>query len=724
MKQVAQNMKTGEIRVLDVPVPTVSPGCVLVRVEASLVSAGTEKSKVDLGRKNLLGKAQARPDLVRKVLKKVSSDGIAATARNVFDRLDSWSPLGYSCAGVVERVAPGVSSVHVGDRVACAGAELAVHAGFVCVPELLCSPVPEGVSSASAAYTTLGCVAMNGIRQAGVSYGERVLVIGLGLIGRLTVQLLNASGCTVAGADVSPSAVEAARASGCALAVDASSPSAESELLSFAEGVGFDAVLITAGAPNNAPFLLAGSVARDRARVVLVGATPIDVPRSPFYEKELSIVMSRSYGPGRYDPSYELHGNDYPLGYVRWTEGRNMQAFLSAVSRGDVEVASLTTHRFPIEDAGAAYDLLARGGEPYLGILLTYDEAPLPEAPEPAPPRVAAVPGDGVVFVGAGEFAKGTLLPAVRAQGLRLDTIVSARGLSAAGAASKFGFANAESDAEAAFRRPGLGFAFISTRHDSHAALAVGALRSGLSVFVEKPLCLHDSELAEVAAAAEASGRACMVGFNRRFAPMAQTAAEVRAAVHGPVQTAIRVNAGAIPPDSWIQDAEVGGGRIVGELCHFVDLAIFLAASPAVTVEARGLGNGKSAELQDSLSVLLAHADGSVSTLLYAAEGDTSAIGKERIELFGGGNTVVIDDFRDIRVGINGRAHRSRARQDKGHRREIESFVRAAKAGREPDQLTFADCLASTLATFAVVESLRTGSAIDLEAYRTAVLGN
>jgi predicted dehydrogenase/threonine dehydrogenase-like Zn-dependent dehydrogenase len=723
VKQVAQNFNSGEIRVLDVPVPTVAPGCVLVRTEYSLLSAGTEKSKVDLGRKNLAGKAQARPDLVKQVLDKVRTEGLAATAQTVRNRLDAWSPLGYSCSGMVERVAPGVSSVRVGDRVACAGAEHAVHAGFVCVPELLCSIVPEGVSSAAAAYTTVGCVAMHGVRQAAVTYGERVLVIGLGLIGQITVRLLKASGCIVAGVDVAAYPVEQARRNGCDLALLADD-STEAALSAFTGGDGFDAVLITAGAPTNAPFLLAGAVARDRARVVLVGATPIEIPRSPFYEKELSLVMSRSYGPGRYDTAYELHGQDYPPGFVRWTEGRNMGAFLAALAKGDVDADALTTHRFAIGDAPAAYDLLAKGAEPYLGILLAYDEQPLDQGPEAAGavPVAAVRKGDGIVFVGAGNFATRVLLPAFKkADGMTLDTIVSAHGLTAVDAAGKFGFAQAESDPAAAFRRPEAGAAVIATRHDTHAALTTQALCAGVDVFVEKPLCLRPEDLPGIVDAREQTGRICIVGFNRRFAPMTRRLVETRRAVTGPVQVLIRVNAGAIPSSHWIQDPAVGGGRVVGEVCHFVDLAACLTMSPIVRVGATAIDNGRSPELQDSLSIALSHADGSVSTLLYVSGGDTS-YPKERVEFFGGGVAAAIDDFRELTVVSGGRTQRTRRAQDKGHNAEVRAFVRAVRSRQDVPELTFADCVHSTIATFAVIESLRTGAPVDVEQYAGGIL--
>jgi polar amino acid transport system substrate-binding protein len=723
LRQVAQNFKTGDLSVIAVPQPVLRSGCVLVRNEWSIVSAGTERTKVEFAEKSLVGKAKARPDLVRQVLDGVRTQGVAATFEKVRGRLDALAPLGYSSAGRALAVAADVKDIHVGQRVACAG-EDAVHAEVVCVPKNLCAAVPHTVSTAHAAYTTLGAIALQGIRQADVRVGERVLVIGLGLIGQLAVQMLRASGCLVAGADLSARHMAMAEESGCQLVVDASDPSAPTRLRAWAAGVGFDAVIITAAASDNAPFLLAAEAARDRARIVLVGVAKIDLPRAPFYEKELSIFLSRSYGPGRYDPAYEQQGHDYPIGHVRWTEQRNMQAFLEMLAEGSVRLDHLTTHRFDVEEAPKAYSLLSTGAEPYTGILLHYPEKT--EAPVAAPVASGAtgVGQRGVVLVGAGHFAISVLIPALKAAGdLELDAVVSARGLSAADVANKSGFLAAEADPEVAFRRPGVGAALIATRHDSHAQLAEAAMRAGLDVFVEKPLCITPDDLGPLVRAQRESGRLCVVGFNRRFAPATKVLQDLRQGVSGPVQCLIRVNAGRIPPTSWIQDPSVGGGRIVGEVCHFVDLAAAIVGSAVSRVSAAGLGVAASPETTDSLSVELTHADGSISTLVYTAEGD-SRLPKEYVELYAGGIAAVVDDFRSVRVFERGQSRVLRTRgQDKGHRAEIAAFGRAVAASEVIAELTFGDCVDSTVATFAIVESLRTGLAIDCASLRASLPG-
>ncbi len=723
MKQVAQNFKTGVVSVEEVPEPVLSAGCVLVRNAWSVVSAGTEKSKIDLGRKSLLGKAQARPDLVRQVVDKVRSQGLGPTIDTVRGRLDSLSPLGYSSAGEVAAVAPDVTGLKVGDRVACAGGAQAFHAGVVCVPRNLCAVLPANVSTEHGAYATIGAIALQGIRQADVRVGERVLVIGLGLVGQLTVQMLKAGGCQVAGADVSPRQLALAEASRCDLAVDASEGSTAARLLAWTSDAGFDAIIITAATKDNTPFLLAAAVARDRARIVLVGDVRIDIPRALLYDKELSIVLSRSYGPGRYDPQYEEHGHDYPIGYVRWTEQRNMVAFLEMVAAGGVQLDHLTSHRFDVEDAPQAYELLATGSEPYAGILLRYPE-PTHASPVKTESHEVGSGRPGVEVIGAGSFASRVLVPALKASGqLELDAVVSARGLSAVDMAKKAGFRAAESDPAVAFGRPGAGAAVIATRHDSHAALAEAAMRAGLDVFVEKPLCIVPAELFKLVAAQRETGRLCMAGFNRRFAPATRILQGVRRATSRPVQCVIRVNAGRIPSTHWIHDPAVGGGRIVGEVCHFVDLAAAIVQSPIARVSAAALETAASATTADSLSVQLGHVDGSVTTLVYTAEGD-SRMPKERVELFADGTAAVIDDFREVRTFRGGKTSVVRSRgQDKGHRAEIAAFAHAVTASERVDELTFADCVDSTWATFAVVESLRTGRSVDTAAYRSSLQG-
>jgi predicted dehydrogenase/threonine dehydrogenase-like Zn-dependent dehydrogenase len=721
LRQVAQNFKTGSLSVEEVPQPALRPGCVLVRNEWSIVSAGTERTKVEFAEKSLVGKAKARPDLVRQVLDEVRSQGIAATVEKVRGRLDMLTPLGYSSAGTVIAVASDVQGVRVGQRVACAG-EDAVHADVVCVPKNLCAVLPDTVGTEDAAYTTLGSIALQGIRQADVRLGERVLVIGLGLVGQLTVQMLRAGGCLVAGADLSARHMAMAETSGCGLVVDASDASSPGRLEAWTGGAGFDAVIITAAADTNAPFLLAASVARDRARVVLVGVARIDLPRTPFYEKELSVFLSRSYGPGRYDPAYEQQGQDYPVGYVRWTEQRNMQAFIEMLAAKSVDLDHITTHRFDVGEAPKAYGLLASRAEPYTGILLRYPERS--EAIASAAATSARGTGrSGVVLVGAGSFASRVLIPALKAAGdLELEAVVSARGLTAADAAAKSGFRGAESDPEVAFARSGVGAAVIATRHDSHAQLALASLRAGVDVLVEKPLCIVPEDLRRLIQVQGESGRLCLVGFNRRFAPATKELQALRKRTADPVQCLIRVNAGRIPSTSWIQDPRVGGGRIVGEVCHFVDLAAAIAGSPIARVHAVSLGVPSSPETADSVSVGLTHRDGSISTIVYAAEGD-SRLPKEYVELYVGGAIGVIDDFRSARVIERGKVRISRSRgQDKGHRAEVAAFGRAVVSSEIVAEMTFEECVDSTIATFAVIEALRTGLPVDTAAFRALLL--
>lgn len=725
MKQVAQVLRGGEILVVDAPVPQVEPGCVLVRNEWSLISAGTERSKLEMGRKGLLGKAQARPDLVRQVIDKVRTEGLVSTARTVKERLDALSPLGYSCAGVVVQVGRGVRSLSVGDRVACAGAESAHHAEFVCVPELLCAKVPEGVSMESAAFTTVGCVALQGLRQADVRLGEKVLVIGLGLIGQLSLQLLRAAGCAVAGADVSVAQVERAQTLGFVDCVLSQKQGATETLMALTNGVGFDAVLITAGAPDNSPVVLAGEVARDRARVVFVGATPVEAPRSPYYEKELSLLLSRSYGPGRYDPAYEVHGHDYPIGYVRWTEQRNMQAFLETMNRQAVDVGALTSHRFQVRDAVAAYDLLGDPDAHPVGILLQY----------PADEQVTAVErepvvstgdsrrsGSGLAVVGVGNFATRVLLPAFKAFGILTPAVVvSSRGLSAADVARRHNIPRAEGDAAQAFRGHGVVAALIATRHDTHAHLTIQAIEAGLAVMVEKPLCRVPEELRAIVEAQGRSGALVMVGFNRRFAPATQALRSMRAESAGPCQVVVRVDAGPIPQSHWIQDPEVGGGRLVGEGCHFIDLICYLAGSPVESVYSAAIPSEVGPGLDDSFAITTRHRDGSVGTLVYTAQG-SSRMGKERVELFCAGSTAVIDDYRSFSVSKGAQVRKRRGAQDKGHRMEVQAFSRAVQSGCAVEELSFRDCVASTIVTFAAAESLRTGDAVGIDEFESRIL--
>ena len=698
MKQVLQSYRTGELSVAEVPAPGLEPGCVLVLTAASLVSVGTDRGTMELAQKSILGKARERPDLVRKVLDRVARDGLMATGQAVLGKLDQPIPLGYSCAGRVIAVGDGVTDLAAGDRVACAGAKVANHAELNLVPRNLCAKIPAGVSDEAAAFVTLGAVALQGLRQAAPTLGETFAVIGLGLIGQLAVQLLKANGCAILGIDLDERKVKLARELGADLAV-LRTESVQDAAFALTRGRGVDGVLICAATQSSDPIQLAGELCRDRGRVVAVGAVGMEVPRRPYYDKELTLLQSRSYGPGRYDPSYEERGNDYPAGYVRWTEGRNLEAFLGLCARGAIQTAPLVTHRFPIERAAEAYETVSR--EDPLGVVLTYSA-------QGAPSRTVQVGSAGkpsgrvrVGVLGAGSFA-GALLPHLAATEAQLVTIASARGVSARHLAQRFRIERATTEAGAVLRDPGVDAVCIVTRHALHAAQAEEALRAGKHVFVEKPPALDEGELLRLLAAARESGRILMPGYNRRFAPHTLLLKRHFAARRAPLVLQLRVNAGTLPPEHWLRDPREGG-RILGEACHFVDLCAFLCDAPPVSVYAAGSG--------DDVVITLAHADGSVATVAYVGSGDTTA-GKERLEVLGDGAFAALEDFRTLELHRGGRKTRTRALgQDKGHKAELAAFVAAVQAGG-PSPIALSSLAATSRATFAAVESLRTGEKV------------
>lgn len=712
MKQVLQSYRTGELTVAEVPAPGVEPGCLLVLTAASLVSVGTDRGTLELSQKSLLGKARERPDLVRKVLDKVARDGVVAAGKAALSKLDQPIPLGYSCTGRVLAVGEGVSGFSAGDRVACAGAKAASHAEVNLVPQNLCALVPEGVSDEAAAFVTLGAVALHGVRQAQPTLGESFAVIGLGLIGQLALQLLKASGCSVLGVDLDPLKVKLALELGADAAVVREGAVLEAAL-GLSRGRGLDGVIVAAATQSSDPIQLAGDLCRDRARVVALGAVGMEVPRRPYYDKELTLLQSRSYGPGRYDPLYEEHGVDYPLGYVRWTEGRNLESFLAQCAAGRVRTGPLVSHRFPIERAAEAYALVQSGAEA-LGIVLTY---PLREAPSRTvqvvrqPARSTAL---RVGVIGAGNFAAGVLVPQLASiASAQLVSIASARGVTARHLAQKHGIAQATTDAEAVINDAQIDAVVIATRHGQHARLATRALQAGKHVFVEKPLALDEAELALVLSAARASGRVLSVGYNRRFAPLSLKLRDHFAARRAPLVIQLRVNAGALPADSWIHDAREGGGRIVGEACHFVDLCAFIAGAVPVSVFAQGVREQGGARADDNVTLSLRFADGSIATVAYVATGDPS-LGKERIEVLGDGASAVLDDFRHLELRRGGKRSTSRTLlQDKGHRAGLEAFLDAARGGAQ-GPFTLAELAATSRVTFAALESLRTGAPIEL----------
>ncbi len=728
MKQIFQDARTAEIAVEEVPAPKLLEGCLLVRTAASLVSAGTERASSEFAGRNLFQKARMRPDLVREVLSKISRDGLAATLSAVRTRLDQPSALGYSSAGTVIAIGEGVTGFNVCDRVACAGAGHAVHAEVVCVPRLLVARIPSAsVSFDEAAFTTLGAVALHGVRNAEAKLGDIIAVIGLGLLGQLTVQILKAAGCSVLGMDISRERAELTLSSG-ADAVSTSFAEFHDLCLQASGGHGADSVLITAQSSSNDPVTLAGAVARNRAAIVAVGTVAMDIPRRDFYHKELDFRVSRSCGPGRYDSAYEQKGIDYPIGYVRWTETRNMEAFLKLLADGKLNLQSLITHRFPVVQAHSAYDLInGKTKQHSLGVLIEYPGAPNNNNDDSRRVDLAAVDSTvvrtGLVrvgLIGAGSFAIGTLLPAIKRAGeVELIMAAAANGAHAHHAAAKFGFASCTTDEREIIHNPNVNTVVIATRHHLHAPQVIAALNAGKHVFCEKPLCLNQFELAKIAAAYDKQEhrRLLMVGFNRRFAPLAVRMKAFLGETHEPLSLHYRINAGFLPSDHWLNDPQRGGGRIIAEVCHFVDLLSFLAGSAPVEVEARALTNSGRYS-NDNVLCSLRFANGSNGAISYLANGDRS-FSKERIEVFGGGTVAVLEDFRrlDLVGGGKKQVFRSLLRRDKGHHSEWKAFVLAIKNGTG-SPISFSEINSTMLTTFALEQSRCLGQPVAIELFR------
>lgn len=696
MKQIVQPVSGGPVTLLDVPRPVPEPTEVLVRTVASVISAGTERAVTALAQSSLLAKARARPDLVRQVIKKAKAEGIGATRQVVAGRLAKDVPLGYSAAGVVIEAGSAVTGIRPGMLVATGGAGKASHAEFQAVPGLLCAAVPGEVSAQDAAFTTIASIALHGLRIAEAGPGSKVVVVGLGLIGQLAARLARAAGCDVAGIDPAAYPREVAARSG-VLALDERGDETTDQVLAWSRGRGADAVLVCAAGHSPAAVLRVPALCRDRAAVVIVGDVGLQLSRTPFYERELSLRFARSYGPGRYDPSYEEWGVDYPAGLVRWSEGRNFEAVLDLLAGGRVTVSDLVTHQFVIGDAVAAYQLIENRAEPYLAVRLDYPGTADPDhqvtlradGSRASLAGAAGDPGDGIGLIGAGAFATGTLLPALRDAGFgRLAAVASASGLTATRAAQRHGFDKAVAGADQVIAEPGVSVVVIATPHDTHAALAARALSGGRHVWCEKPLALTEDELDEVRAAWLASGRVLAVGFNRRWSPAVLAARQALAAVTGEKLVVYRIAAGPVPAGHWYHDPRQGG-RLLGEACHFVDTAQALVGAPVEDVTAlSGGGHGGPA---DDASIALRFADGSLASIGYGSAVPTA--GKERIEVHAGAHRLVIDDFRS--AGLDGR-RLWKGRQDKGHRALAAAF-RAAVTGS--GDLPTEDMLATMRAT-------------------------
>jgi polar amino acid transport system substrate-binding protein len=713
MKQVLQNRKTGRPFVGEVPVPALQRGRVLVRTVASLISAGTERLAVEMVSKGLVNEARQRPDLVKAVVAKVKSDGLLNTFTSVRDKLAASTTLGYSAAGIVTAVAEDLSEFQIGDRVACAGVGFASHAEVLSVPRNLCTHLPPNVGFDEGAFATLGAIALQGVRLAEPTLGESIVVIGLGLIGQLTVQLLKANGCRVFGLDLDHQRVDLAIELG-ADAATVSNDDAAKQIDTWTRGRGADAVLITAATESNAPVELAAKISRVKGRVVVVGMTGLNIPRQPFYLRELSLTISMSYGPGRYDPQYEEQGNDYPFGYVRWTEKRNIEAFLELINSGNVRLSKLISHRFSIDQAERAYQLISGDvAEPYLGVVLNYDpDSQITTRVALQSSRKKTDSAINLGVIGAGGYVPAILLPHFKAAAVNFRSIATASGVSAHDVGKRFGFKYAVSNADEVLSDPNINLVVVGTRHDLHAELVTNALFANKHVFVEKPLALNDEELGRVLNAASASSGLLMVGFNRRFSPLALQAREFFSGRSEPLSIAYRVNAGRLPKEHWIQDQQQGG-RIIGEVCHFIDLLTFLTAAKPNSVFAEAI-NAKSDKIvdADSVFITLKFEDGSNATIAYLAEGDR-ALAKERVEVFGGGRSFVLDDYLSAIMYRDGREKQVNLKaQDKGQKDQVKAVCAAVLSGEAPINL---DELASTTrTTFRILDSLRERARIEL----------
>lgn len=719
MDSLTAKLRTGQIKIKKVPLPILQKGCVLVRNHYSLISSGTEASTVMTARKGFVGKAKERPQQLQQLIKTTKTQGPLITYRAVMKKLEGYSPLGYSSAGEIIETAPTVTDLKVGDRVACAGLS-ASHAEVVCVPRNLCVRLKPDTDLKQAAYNALGSIALHSIRQANLQIADSCAVIGLGLIGQITSLLLKASGIKVIGIDINSEAIKTAQKNSCDLAFERNAPGIIEKIFQFTDGIGCDAVIIAAASASHDPINFAGAISRKKGSIIIVGAIPTGFDREPyFYKKELTVKMSCSYGPGRYDPNYEAKGLDYPHAYVRWTENRNMNAFQNLIYTKAIDVSYLTTHVFKLDEAAQAYELLIQKSEPFMGILIEYDTSKRLEkekininrpAGKVQPQSIAAG------FFGAGSYAQNYLLPNIKNNHkISLKGIMTASGTSSRSAAERYGFEFCTDNEEDIFNNSEINTIFIATRHDSHARLVLKALKAGKHAFVEKPLCLKREELDQIILLLKKLRKqheskdiliypSLMVGYNRRFSPISQTIKETFA--EGPMAMIYRINAGSIPADSWIQDAEFGGGRILGEICHFVDFMSFINGSLPTSVYARTMEDSRG--INDTVNICLTYNNGSLGSISYFANGDSS-VPKERCEIYCNGCVALVDDFKKLSIHADGkRKGRTQFFQDKGQKAMLDLFVKTIMTGgREPIRLE--DIIATSMTTFKIIESIQSG---------------
>ena len=728
MLQVLQNYKGGEIRIEDVPSPTLKSGGVIVKNHYSLISAGTEKSVINLAQSSMISKAKQRPDLVKQVIEKAKQNGIIDTFKKVMGKLDSPLALGYSTAGEVIEVAEDVKDIKVGDYVACAGGGYASHAEVIYVPQNLCVKVPDGVELQEASYTTVASIALQGIRQANPKLGDNVAVIGLGLIGQLTVQMLKANGCNVIGIDVSESAVQDAIDSGIDYALKRDNPNLKELIKNATNGYGVDSVLITAGTSSNDPIELAGEIARDRAVITAVGLINMDIPRNLYYEKELEVKLSRSYGPGRYDPNYEEKGHDYPVSYVRWTEQRNMEAFLNLLSEKKVNTKPLTTHTYDIEEADKAYDMILNNKENYTGVLLKYNAEKKQNKKvilETKNKKKKEVVNLGII--GAGNFATATLFPNLKkVNNTNIKALATATGISGKSTAKNYDFDYCTTDTDELMNDNDIDSILILTRHNLHADLVIKGLKKGKDVYVEKPLALNEDELSEIIKTYNSTDGNLMVGFNRRFSPFIKKLKEFYRNRTAPLMMNYTINAGYIPGDHWVHDPEIGGGRLKGEVCHFIDLLSYISDSKPIQVFTQSISsNTGNIFNDDNISINLLFEDGSTGVVSYTALGDKS-YPKEQIEVFGDSSVAKVNNFNNLETFRNNKKNKSsKFSQEKGFYEEMNSYINSIKDGRDAP-IPFKELIASSLATLKAVESMSKGKPVsfDTEAFIKNSLGS
>jgi polar amino acid transport system substrate-binding protein len=720
MKQITQKLRNGQIKIKNVPVPMMHKGNILVKNHYSLISSGTEASTVNSARKGYIGKAKERPQQVKQAVDLLRTQGPVQTYRSVMKKLDSYSHLGYSCAGEVIGVPSDTTAYAIGDLVACGGVGVASHAEVVSIPMNLCVKLEQNADLAQSAYNTLGAIALQGIRQADIRLGENCAVIGLGLLGQLTALLLRAAGIRIIGIDIDSTMVDIGAQHCLDLALNRDHYGIEDRILEFTGGIGCDAVIITAASDSLDPINFAGAISRKKGTVVLVGKVPSGFDREPhFYKKELQVKMSCSYGPGRYDPIYEEKGVDYPIAYVRWTENRNMQVFQELIYSKKIDVSYLTTHTFKLEEAPAAYDMILAKSEPYLGILIEYDASKKIDLKKrkidmKLPARRYEPSAVNIGFIGVGSYAQSYLLPIIsKFDDVTLKGVMTTTGTSSRSVAERFGFDFCTTDEKDIIENDDINSVFIATRHDSHAHYLIEALKAEKHVFVEKPLCLKIEELEEIKKCYELSAKShqlLMVGYNRRFSPLGNLIKKQFG--DGPMAMTYRINAGPIPADSWIQDAEFGGGRIVGEICHFVDFLTYINGSLPTSVFARKLNDPKG--FNDTVNAILTYENGSIGNISFFANGDVR-LPKERFEVYSNGCIAVLDDFKKVSIYANGkRSLKRKILQDKGQKSEIDCFIEAILKG-DSELIPLKEIINTSIVTFKIVESIQKGECIQIK---------